>query len=386
MLPASRAALAALAVSLAACSAKPPADDVASATCLPVIGVYPSWAQEALPLAKVRWDKLSHLGLVFALPRPDGSLDTSALDALIGPAVSNAHAQGVKVAVAIGGARGYGDAFQRIAESDERLTRFTREVSAWVQQHGIDGVDIDWEHWTRQAKLQQPGNDPVESRQLVRLLAAMRAALPREVQLSASIFAGPWAGPQYLPEIQQHVDFVNLMAFDFTGRWDSSPVGHHADFDTFQLALKDAVARGFARDKIVAGIPFYGKRFANGLNREVQDVPYRTLLPSLQAGAHGYSGVMTNFHPELYVWLCDNWQQEPEKAETVFAYLSTASLAECLDYPICAKDYQKSIGNFQTVACRVREAGNYYSAHFQSNVQQMVRLGEIIKKQVGILQ
>lgn len=283
MLPASRAALAALAVSLAACSAKPPADDVASATCLPVIGVYPSWAQEALPLAKVRWDKLSHLGLVFALPRPDGSLDTSALDALIGPAVSNAHAQGVKVAVAIGGARGYGDAFQRIAESDERLTRFTREVSAWVQQHGIDGVDIDWEHWTRQAKLQQPGNDPVESRQLVRLLAAMRAALPREVQLSASIFAGPWAGPQYLPEIQQHVDFVNLMAFDFTGRWDSSPVGHHADFDTFQLALKDAVARGFARDKIVAGIPFYGKRFANGLNREVQDVPYRTLLPSLQA-------------------------------------------------------------------------------------------------------
>ena len=111
----------------------------------------------------------------------------------------------------------------------------------------------------------------------------------------------------------------------------------------------------------------------------------QTLLPSLQAGAHGYSGVMTNFHPELYVWLCDHWQQEPEKAETVFAYLSTASLAEYLDYPICAKDYQKSIGNFQTVACRVREAGNYYSAHFQSNVQQMVQLGEVLKKQLGIL-
>ena len=110
----------------------------------------------------------------------------------------------------------------------------------------------------------------------------------------------------------------------------------------------------------------------------------QTLLPSLRAGAHGYSGVMTNFHPELYVWLCDNWQQEPEKAEVVSAYLSTASLAEYLDYPICAKDYQKSIGNFRTVASRVREAGNYYAAHFQSNVQQMVQLGEIIKKQLGI--
>lgn len=110
----------------------------------------------------------------------------------------------------------------------------------------------------------------------------------------------------------------------------------------------------------------------------------QTLLASLQAGAHGYSGIMTNFHPELYVWLCDNWRQEPEKAEIVSDYLSTASLVECLDYPICAKDYQVSIGNFASVASRTREAGNYYSAHFQSNMQQMMRLGETLKKQLSI--
>lgn len=110
----------------------------------------------------------------------------------------------------------------------------------------------------------------------------------------------------------------------------------------------------------------------------------QTLLPSLQAGAHGYSGIMTNFHPELYVWLCDNWHKEPEKAEIVAAYLSTASLAEYLDYPICAKDYQKSIGNFASVTARVRESGNYYAAHFQSNMQQMVQLGETIKEQLKL--
>ena len=110
----------------------------------------------------------------------------------------------------------------------------------------------------------------------------------------------------------------------------------------------------------------------------------QTLLASLQAGAHGYSGVMTNFHPELYVWLCDNWQTEPEKALVVSDYLSTASLAEHLDYPICAKDYQLSIGNFKTVASRAREAGNYYSAHFQSTIQQMMHLGETLKKQLDI--
>ncbi len=111
----------------------------------------------------------------------------------------------------------------------------------------------------------------------------------------------------------------------------------------------------------------------------------QTLLASLQAGCHGYSGVMTNFHPELYVWLCENWQKEPEKAIVVSDYLSTASLAEYLDYPICAKDYQLSIGNFKTVASRAREAGNYYSAHFQSTMQQMMHLGETLKRQLGIL-
>jgi len=111
----------------------------------------------------------------------------------------------------------------------------------------------------------------------------------------------------------------------------------------------------------------------------------QTLLASLQAGAHGYSGVMTNFHPELYVWLCEHWDTAPEKAQAVSDYLSAASLLEYLDYPICAKDYQLSLGNFKSVASRTREAGNYYAAHFQTTVQQTQRLGETLKKQLGIL-
>ena len=40
-----------------------------------------------------------------------------------------------------------------------------------------------------------------------------------------------------------------------------------------------------------------------------------TLLESMREGAAGYSGVMANFHPELYVWLTENWKNEPEKTE-----------------------------------------------------------------------
>ena len=39
----------------------------------------------------------------------------------------------------------------------------------------------------------------------------------------------------------------------------------------------------------------------SGSRLHIANANGQTLLASLQAGAHGYSGVMTNFHPELYV-------------------------------------------------------------------------------------
>ena len=123
---------------------------------------------------------------------------------------------------------------------------------------------------------------------------------------------------------------------------------------------------------------------ARGSRLHIANANGQTLLPSLRAGAHGYSGVMANFHPALYVWLCDNWQSEPEKAELLAAYLSTASFIECLDYPVCAKDFQKSLGNFSTAACRVRGTEDYYAAHGPSAMQQAMRLGDMIGRQLGI--
>jgi 4-hydroxy-tetrahydrodipicolinate synthase len=124
---------------------------------------------------------------------------------------------------------------------------------------------------------------------------------------------------------------------------------------------------------------------ARGSRLHIANANGQTLLPSLRLGAHGYSGIMANFHPELYVWLWEHWRDEPEKAEDVAAYLSTASLIEYLDYPICAKDYHKSIGNFRSAAARALDADHYYAAHYRSGTRQMVRLGEVFARQLGIL-
>lgn len=62
-----------------------------------------------------------------------------------------------------------------------------------------------------------------------------------------------------------------------------------------------------------------------------------TLLASLRDGAAGYSGVMANFHPQLYGWLCHNWASKPQQAEHLQAFLGAASLLELRGYPVSAK-------------------------------------------------
>lgn len=64
----------------------------------------------------------------------------------------------------------------------------------------------------------------------------------------------------------------------------------------------------------------------------------QTLLESLRYGASGYSSIMANFHPELYVWLCANYEEYPEKADRLQEFLGTVAFTEQgLPYPLSAK-------------------------------------------------
>lgn len=64
----------------------------------------------------------------------------------------------------------------------------------------------------------------------------------------------------------------------------------------------------------------------------------QTLLASLESGAAGYCGIMANYHPKLYVWLCKNFNTQPEKAKLIQSFTGTAGFTEVgLPYPLTAK-------------------------------------------------
>lgn len=64
-----------------------------------------------------------------------------------------------------------------------------------------------------------------------------------------------------------------------------------------------------------------------------------TLLESLQLGAQGYSGVMANFHPDLYAWLYAHYEDRAPEALRLQQFLSVASVIENQFYPVNAKYY-----------------------------------------------
>ena len=92
-----------------------------------------------------------------------------------------------------------------------------------------------------------------------------------------------------------------------------------------------------------------------GTNLKLFNANTSTLLETLELGASGYSGVMANFHPELYVKLCNIYKEDSSKARKIADFLTVASLIERQVYPVNAKFYQKSIGNFNSIMTRTRD-------------------------------
>lgn len=94
----------------------------------------------------------------------------------------------------------------------------------------------------------------------------------------------------------------------------------------------------------------------SGTELKIFNANAATLLASLNMGCAGYSGVMANFHAGLYVWLCDNYCKEPERARIMMSFLGAASMTECQVYPINCKYHMNLMGVKMELTSRTRDA------------------------------
>ena len=81
-----------------------------------------------------------------------------------------------------------------------------------------------------------------------------------------------------------------------------------------------------------------------------------TFLESLKMGCAGYSGVMANFHANLFVWMVNNFKKEPERAAELMNFLGAASMVECQVYPVNCKYHMNLMGVPMDLMTRTKSA------------------------------
>jgi 4-hydroxy-tetrahydrodipicolinate synthase len=73
---------------------------------------------------------------------------------------------------------------------------------------------------------------------------------------------------------------------------------------------------------------------------------------AIKCGSAGFTGVFTNFHPDLYKWLLTDSSRHPGLADELAIYLALAAMAEPMGYPKLAKLYHQRLGTFSCVRSR----------------------------------
>ena len=176
----------------------------------------------------------------------------------------------LKLLLSIGGWT-YSSNFAAPCGTPEGRKKFAETSITLLKDLGLDGIDIDWEY----------PQDDKQARDYVELLKECRMALDNysqglQGQPHFELTIAAPAGQQHyeklhLREMDQYLDFINLMAYDFAGSWDQH-AGHQANLFphpdnphctpfSADKAIKDYVAAGVPSRKMVIGMPLYGRAF-----------------------------------------------------------------------------------------------------------------------------
>ena len=189
--------------------------------------------------------------------------------------------------------------------SDAALTPASRQKFAasavkFMRDYGFDGVDIDWEY-PGGGGLGSNVSRPSDKQNFTALLTELRNQLNaagtangKKYYLSIAAPAGPDKIANIeLAKIAAVLDWINVMTYDLHGAWDPKTDHHSAMYGNFgdpllvDAAIKTYLTGGVPKNKLVMGVPFYGRAWknvpptANGLRQSAAGAAAGTWEPGM---------------------------------------------------------------------------------------------------------
>jgi GH18 family chitinase len=217
-----------------------------------VVGYLPSYRFDSNE--KIDYCKLTHLNLAFANPGSNGKLIINDFSGVVVRARNENN--NIKIYISIGG--GYltdeqASIWSNSIDIKDNRPIIINEIVNFVVDNSLDGVDVDleWQYVTSGYS-----NFVIE----------LKSALSAKGKGMTAALPGTTKFDNITQEALQTFDFINIMAYDFTGPWNPTASGQHSSYNNAVESINFWKNTGVSKSKLTLGVPFYGYDFSNSSN------------------------------------------------------------------------------------------------------------------------
>ncbi|KAH9419275.1 Cht3p [Dermatophagoides pteronyssinus] len=215
--------------------------------------------------------------------------------------------------ISLGGWYEGSEKYSDMAANPTYRQQFVQSVLDFLQEYKFDGLDLDWEYPGSRL-----GNPKIDKQNYLTLVRELKEAFePFGYLLTAAVSPGKdKIDVAYeLKELNQLFDWMNVMTYDYHGGWENV-FGHNAPLykrpdETDELhtyfnvnyTMHYYLNNGATRDKLVMGVPFYGRAWSIEDRSKVKlGDPAKGMSPP--GFITGEEGVLS------YIELCQLFQKE----------------------------------------------------------------------------